>query len=351
MLGNTQLFLLPSRAKRRQSALTNCSARPIMKTTVIHKIGLALAATLACASVPAQSPDQPAQVGDAKLLVADDGSAYVVSSDGVDAATADRLYKINLSTGAPTMIGALGPTGGVFEDVESLAFDASGSLFGIDDDTKTLVNINLATGRATAVAGLQGNTRLAVGANNVQDPSIAFSCAGDLYGAGRNSRSFYRVNTSTGAFEVLGAATLEGGITDLAYAKGKMYGLGETSLYSININNGQSALVGPYGTGINFSEGGGLASDSTGQLWAIAERRNAQGQLQPSQFYRINSDTGAATLAGSTTVLGIESLVIGTPNCTTQGQALVSVPSLSHWGAMLLMLSLGIFAVRFGKNA
>lgn len=322
-----------------------------MKTTAFHKVGLVLATLLAWANSSAQSMDLPMQIGEAKALEADDAAAYVVSSDGVDAATADRLYKISLSTGAPTMIGALGPTGGVFEDVESLAFDASGNLFGIDDDTKTLVSINLLTGRASAVGGVQGNTRLAVGANNVQDPSIAFSCAGELYGAGRNSRSFYRVNTNTGAFEVIGAATLEGGITDLAYAKGKMYGLGDTSLYSINVNNGQSALVGPYGAGINFSEGGGLATDSTGQLWAIAERRNTQGQLQPSQFYRINSDTGAATLAGSTTVLGIESLAIGIPDCTSQGQVLVSVPSLSTWGAVLLMLSLGLFAVRFGKNA
>lgn len=323
-----------------------------MKTTAFHKIGLALVAALACVGARAQSPDSPESIGEAKLLVADDSAGYVVSSDGIDAATADRLYRISLSTGAATMIGALGPTGGVFEDVESLAFDSSGNLFGIDDDTKTLVNINLTTGRASAVNGLQGNTRLAVGANNVQDPSIAFSCAGDLYGAARNSRSFYRVNTSTGAFEVIGAATLEGGITDLAFAKGKMYGLGDTMLYSINLSNGQSSLVGAFGSGINFSEGGGLASDSTGQLWAVAERRNAQGQLQQSQFYRINSDNGSATLVSSSTVLGIESLAIGVPNCTALGNPiLVSVPSLSIWGSLLLMLSLGLFAGRFGKHA
>lgn len=320
-----------------------------MKTTVCHQVGFALVAALAAAVAFAQDPAAPEPIGDAKLLIADDNSAYVVSSDGIDAATADRLYRISLASGAATMIGALGPVGGVFEDVESLAFDPSGALFGIDDDTKTLVSINLSTGRATAVGGLQGNTRLVVGANNVQDPSIAFSCAGELYGAGRNSRSFYRVNTTNGAFEVIGAGTLDGGITDLAYAKGKMYGLGDSSLYSINVSTGQSSLVGAYGAGINFSEGGGLASDSTGQLWAIAERRNSQGQLQASQYYRINSDNGAATLAGSSPVLGIESLAIGVPNCTSQTQALVSVPSLSHWSALLLMFGLGLFAVRFGK--
>ena len=131
-----------------------------------------------------------------------------------------------------------------------------------------------------------------------------------------------------------------------------MFGLGETGLYSINLSNGQSTLVGAFGAGINFSEGGGLASDSTGQLWAVAERRNTQGQLQPSQFYRINSENGAATLASNSTVLGIESLAIGVPNCTVLGtQTLVSVPSLNTWSALLLMLGLGWFAVRFGKHA
>ena len=85
------------------------------------------------------------------LAKADDLTGFVVSSDASTALTADRLYKVNLRTGESTLVGPLGPTGGVFEDVEGLALDTDGKLFGIDDDTKTLLTISAANGFATAV--------------------------------------------------------------------------------------------------------------------------------------------------------------------------------------------------------
>lgn len=277
----------------------------------------------------------------------DDTSAYVISSDATTAATADRLYKINLRTGEPTMIGPLGAVGGVFEDVEGLALDVAGKLFGIDDATKTLLTISVASGLATAVNNTQGNTRLATGANP-QDLSIAFSCSGQLYAAALNSKTLYRVNTGTGLFEAVGASgALVGGITDMAVANGQMYGLGADKLYRIDVETGVSSLVGSFGSGINFIEGGGLASDSSGQLWASAERRNAQLSLLPSQIYRINAETGAATLSTATAVEGIESLVIGPPHCVSGPLIVASVPSLNFFGGFILLCGVLLLGRRF----
>ena len=277
----------------------------------------------------------------------DDTSAYVISSDATTAATADRLYKINLRTGEPTMIGPLGAVGGVFEDVEGLALDAAGKLFGIDDATKTLLTISVASGLATAVNNTQGNTRLATGANP-QDLSIAFSCSGQLYAAALNSKTLYRVNTGTGLFEAVGASgALVGGITDMAVANGQMYGLGADKLYRIDVETGVSSLVGSFGSGINFIEGGGLASDSSGQLWASAERRNAQLSLLPSQIYRINAETGAATSSTATAVEGIESLVIGPPHCVSGPLIVASVPSLNFFGGFILLCGVLLLGRRF----
>ena len=305
-------------------------------------------ATLYCVQVGAQGllNNGPTLADD--LAKADDTNGFVVSSDATTAATADRLYKINLKTGEPTMIGPLGPVGGVFEDVEGLALDTTGKLFGIDDDTKTLLTISATSGFATAVNNTQGNTRLTTGLNP-QDLSIAFSCAGQLYAAAINSKTLYRVNTSTGLFEVVGAGgALIGGITDLAVANSQMYGLGADKLYRVDVETGISSLVGSFGSGINFLEGGGLASDSSGQLWASAERRDARLNLLPSQIYRINADTGAATLSTATPVEGIESLVIGPPHCVNGSVVLLgSVPSLNFFGGFILLCGVLLLGRRF----
>ena len=281
------------------------------------------------------------------LAKADDLTGFVVSSDASTALTADRLYKVNLRTGESTLVGPLGPTGGVFEDVEGLALDTDGKLFGIDDDTKTLLTINAANGFATAVNNARGNTRLTTGLNP-QDLSIAFACTGQLYAAALNSKTLYRVNTGTGLFEVVGnSGGLVGGITDLAVANGQMYGLGADKLYRIDFQTGTSSLVGTFGAGINFIEGGGLASDRSGQLWATAERRDARLDLLPSQIYRISAETGAATLSAATPIEGIESLTIGQPHCVNGAVVLGSVPTLNFFGVIILLCGVLLVGRRF----
>ena len=272
-------------------------------------------------------------------------TGFAVTSDATSAATADRLHSIDLQTGAAMMIGPLGPG---FEDVEGLAFDQQGALFGIDDATKTLVSIAAGTGRATALGSGIGNTRLAVGEANAQDPSLAFNCRNELFVLTKNSRSLYRSTVSTGALELIGSAgAAEGKITDIAFRGEELFGLGDDALFSINPSTGVTRQIGAFAPKISFSEGGGLSVDSTGKLWAVAEVRKTDASLDLSAIYQIDPLTGVATRISST-LAGIESLSIGATPCNLGSlggaTALVTqVPVNSH-GAIVLLAIMTLFA-------
>lgn len=272
---------------------------------------------------------------------------YAVNSDANN--NADRLVRINLSTGESQVIGRLGEAGADFVDVESLSFNKAGVLFGVDDALKTALTINLTTGRGTALGGVIGNTRLAQG-DNAQDPGITFSCADQLYLTAKNARTFYKVSSSTGSTELIGAlGGLGVELTDIAARGDVLYGLGHEALYRVDATTGKSELVGSFGADISFAEGGGLAVDSAGQLWAVAERRTDSGAM-PSRIYRVDSLSGAATFVANT-VDGIESLAIGPTPCDLNGAPVVAaIPTLSRTGIFALLAGMLFAAWRFGRR-
>jgi hypothetical protein len=270
-------------------------------------------------------------------------TGFAVTSDASNAATADRLHSIDLQSGTATMIGPLGPG---FEDVEGLAFDQQSNLFGIDDATKTLVAIGQ-TGRASALGTGIGNTRLAVGESNAQDPSLAFNCRNELFVLTKNSRSLYRGSASTGVLDLIGSAgAAVGKITDITFRGEELFGLGDDALFVINTMNGTTRQIGSFAAGISFSEGGGLSVDSSGKLWAIAEVRKADLSLDQSAIYQIDPMSGVATRVSST-LAGIESLSIGPTPCNLNlggTPALVSQVSVNSRGAVLLLAVMTLLA-------
>lgn len=274
---------------------------------------------------------------------------YTVNSDGVSDASADRLLRINLSTGT---VQEIGPLGSVFSDVEGLALDEQGNLWGVDDATKTVVRINTTSGAATAVGGSVANTRLPTGANQGQDPSLAFTCNGELLLVTQVARSLYRIQRDTGVAEPIGAAGALGvQITDLAVWGEEVYGLGVDGLYRIDPNQGTARLIGSYGGNVHFNQGGGLAFDTTGQLWAVADRRELSVNGQPSEVYRIDRETGRATFVAQS-VIGLESLAIAPPQCRGTVQV-TAIPSLDPRGLALLGLLVGLATLlvyRFGRD-
>jgi hypothetical protein len=275
--------------------------------------------------------------------------AFSVNSDRRGNTGEDELLRINLETGAANSIDAgtveKAGVGAVYGDIEALALSSNNILFGADDQTKTLLRFNVQTGAVTPAAnGQRGNLSLPVGLGPEFnfDFGMTFACDGQLYLSSDGKRSLYRVNTTTGAAERVGS---EGGlgaqITGLAARGERLYGLGasgDEGLWSIDTVTGRATLIGRLGAGLSVSDGD-LAFDTQGRLWGVNDRSDMGANGEPSQIFRIDPLTGAATIV-STTAVGIESLAIAPTACTLGALPTMPVPTLSPWMLALLALSL-----------
>lgn len=267
--------------------------------------------------------------------------AWVISSDD-----GDRFYQLDLANGSTGLRGTIAMP---YEDVEGLALSSSGELYGVDDATKTVIRIDTGSAATSIVGGARGNTGLPAGIANALDPSITFVCDGRLLLSTVRGK-LYQVDLGTGSASAIGGSgiTMAENITDIAARGPNLYGLGLTDLYRINPSTGTSTRIGSYGNGVQFSEGGGLAFDTDGTLWAIADRSVTSA---PSQIYRIDPATGVATAAGSTAIRGIESLAIAPTNCSPEAMGTASIPiptqDLRGLGLMLLALTAaGLWTLR-----
>lgn len=260
---------------------------------------------------------------------------YVVSSDD-----GDILYRLDLATGE---VQAIGVVPAPFLDVEGLALTADGSLYGIDDTTKTLIQLDTSNASVRVPGGLRGNTGLPAGITQAFDPSITFACDGRLLMSSTRSK-LYELELGTGRAVSVGGSgpTMTENITDIAARGTRLYGLGHQGLHRIDPANGTSTLIGLYGNGVNFAEGGGMSFDIAGNLWAVADR---SVNSLPSQIYRLDVNTGQATLMGSTPVRGIESLAIVTTQCGPFPTGVPSIPvplTGRHQLSLLLLLLAGV---------
>ena len=244
----------------------------------LQAVARLLAGALVAAGLASVVASGAAQAGPAT-------SAYAVQSDGDD-----RLYRIDLTTGTATAIG----TGTGFPDIEGLAFDAAGTLYGVDDVNEQLVRINTTTGVGTLVGPLNVV---------VTDVGLAFDCAGNLWMSTDLPGTFYRVDTTTGAASPVGPQGQP--VTGLTALGNTGYGLGgdETdNLVTIDTATGEATVVGPLGGTLTVTDGG-LDFDDAGVLWGLED----QGQI-----FTINRTTGTATL-GATTLTGFEGMAISGP--------------------------------------
>jgi hypothetical protein len=267
--------------------------------------------------------------------------AWAVSSD-----SGDRLYQIDLADGSTVNVGAIAAP---YSDVEGLALSASGVLYAIDDNTKTLITLDSTSAAVNIPGGARSNTGLPTGISNPLDPSITFACDGRLLLSSTRGK-LYEVNLSSGSATPIGGTgtTMAENITDIAARGPHVYGLGYTGLYRINVADGSSTLIGSYGNGVSFSEGGGMAFDLSGNLWAIADRSVGDA---PSLIFRIDTGTGRATAAGSTSIRGIESLTVRPTDCSPAAMGVPSIPVTAvarqnlNW-TVLLLAALGLWQLR-----
>ncbi|MCH8807380.1 MAG: PEP-CTERM sorting domain-containing protein [Planctomycetes bacterium] len=185
----------------------------------------------------------------------------------------DQLYSINLNTGASTPIGPVGH--GV---VLGLSFQpGTGTLYGVDGDTGTLITIDTTTGAGTVIGPLGIGTNFGAG--------LTFDASGNLYLAYEGGENFFSVNPSTGAASLIG--NMGQSVAGLAALQGTVYGFADTpdhNLVTINTETGAATTVGPLNWPVRISYGG-ISFDGSGTLWGVFDNGTAT----------INTTTGTAT--------------------------------------------------------
>jgi hypothetical protein len=294
-------------------------------------------------------------IGCGALSVGSVAAAPVGYSVNSDAPNGDELFAIDLADGSATSRGAV--TSGVenFMDVEGLAFDASGTLWAVDEQSLSLFPVN--TVNATVDLN-EVRPLLGINATSGNDFGMTFTCDDSLFISSVADGALYRLENS-------GSATLVGALNQnisalAAYGNPtRLFGLSNglqadestadsRSLYEIDPSTGALTLVGALGPAAADYLQAGLSFDANGNLWALTDRR-IQGQDLGSEVLSIDLATGAATSVATTAETGFESLAVAPPaGCTaappppapTPTSGVPSIPTLDVYGKLAAVLTL-----------
>ncbi len=267
------------------------------------------------------------------------GTGYSVQSDG-----SQKLFKIDLASGVATPLGATG-----FDGIEGLAFDPGcKKLYGVDDVKDRLVTCDLKTGGCTTVGSL---------GLDVTDTGLSFANNGSLYmstDAPKNPLRFFELDLKTGSATWIGNQGTE--VTGLAGNLFALYGIGgdgKDNLVIVDPATGTATPVGPLGA-VTLQDGG-LDFDRDGTLYGLNDLGpGSKASGQPSQLFKINTETGKATVAvtlkdpSGKPVNGFEGLAIDGGMCAARGfgQAVaVEAPALDALGLGLLAVGLATAAL------
>jgi len=305
-------------------------------------------------------PAAPIPVRTAILLLLLLGSAsawaetigWAVNSRGneIDSQRVDALWRIDLETGQSEYIGWTS-----YLDVEGLAFNAEGDLFGADDDTKTLIKVNQTTGLGIPVGGQANRNNMELPLSENLDFGMAMDCDGQAWVVSSAQQTLFRADLESGELTVVAeAGSLGAPISDIAFLGDEILGIGvglnadrtaaAPNLYSINPQSGRANLIGPLGDAALPYFNAGLDFDDNGVLWAVTDRRAVPGGDFPSAILKIDPVTARAELVAET-VIGLESLAVGpAAACELRGTVIPRPVPLLSLGA-LLVLTLAILMV------
>lgn len=276
--------------------------------------------------------------------------AFSVADDNFE--MPDHLVKINLETGEYESMGQIADP---YIALEGLAMSASGILYGADDNTKTLVQINPSEARAFPVNN--ANQNLGFGSvPESYDFGMSFACNDKLYMVVKHTQELFEVNTATGKATLVGQTGHN--FTSLASLGNDLYSIasGEFNLYKINSENAEATLVGSLGDlgGDIQLAGSGMSFDEDGNLWMVVNLRLSDPLNPfPSRVFKINTTTGQAELI-SETLVGIESLAITGPvGCSGTGPGGPASPipvtvnnSIGQFMLLMLLMTSGLLGIR-----
>ena len=145
------------------------------------------------------------------------------------------LYTINTTTGVVTLDEQItGLSGGNNQNAYIASAPGGGTIYLLD--STNLYTVNPTTGAASLV-GAVGVTFAVTGFYGLN-----FGPDGDLYGS--YNGSLYRINTSTGAGTFVGSYQNGVQLSTLFEANGSLYGISTDQLYTINTSTGAATDTG-----------------------------------------------------------------------------------------------------------
>ncbi|MBN8481341.1 MAG: hypothetical protein J0L88_07110 [Xanthomonadales bacterium] len=283
----------------------------------------------------------------------------------------DDLYSINLTSRQATYIGSFGNYGNQpFGLLKGLAFNPERTLYAISDSLsqKPVVTLNTATGAASFVAPL--NVGSGSGQFNSHDFGATFTCTGQMWVSSAATNRLWKVDAARGTTEQVGAST-GATITGIVARGETLYGAGgrgSNNFYRIDTATGAAELIGPLGIpNSTWIHSVSMSFDAQGRLWAVINYvPPAPGSTSVAEWAdlaRINRTTGAATVLGTISgpdrlrYVGVNGLAVGPAPCTstpggdggTDGP--VTLPVRAPWGLLALGLGLLALAARRLRNA
>ncbi|MEE4331624.1 MAG: hypothetical protein V2J10_12210 [Wenzhouxiangella sp.] len=283
------------------------------------------------------------------------GFAVNSRGDSNDPQMINALWRVDLETGESEYIGWTG-----YIDLEALALDAEGVLFGADDDSKTLLRVSQVTGLALPLGGIGNRFNMGVALDSSMDFGMTFDCEGQGFVLSEIQQTLFRADLEDGRLTPVGEpGSLGVPLTDIAAYGRDIFGIGVGSdspqseaapnLYRVDLETGTTELVGPLGDQVGVYNNAGLAFDEQGRLWAITDRRATEAGDFPSEILLIDTETGAAEKVAETLV-GIESLAIAPPapcSASVRGTPQPLPVPIGGWPVVLLLIAgVGALALR-----
>lgn len=237
----------------------------------------------------------------------------------------DQLAEINLADGSLRVIGTTGGIGATpFADIEGMALDSKGRLFAVSDLAETLLRIDLASGAAQAVGPLFGLGLRGQGAGpfNQLDVGLSFTCDGRLWMSSDAVNKLWEVDLFTGVAIAVGNTGAK--ISALAGYDNELYGLGvdeDEGLYRIDRETGAATLIGRTGLAYSYYDAG-LDFDADGNLWATLDFNPPPSgrteDFRVSEIVQIDVETGLAgppVLVQGASTMEIEALALAPAAC------------------------------------